>query len=98
MNDTESIRFECDHCKKRLRVGIKSAGKRVRCPKCTKVVDVPVQSSGEKKTFARNARRLSWGWFGGAGGALVLLAGLGVWLIPGANKQPDPPKPDPPKV
>src|SRR5947208_1296727 len=45
MNDSGSIRFYCPHCAKRLRVDATAAGKRIRCPTCTKPVTVPTEST-----------------------------------------------------
>jgi len=89
MNDIDSIRFECPHCDKRLRVAAKAAGKRVRCPKCTKLVVVPDQSEAEELSDPA-ASRLLWPWLAGSGAVLVLLVGLGIWLTTGTKKQPDP--------
>jgi hypothetical protein len=44
MDDNQTIDFECAHCRQRLRVPGDAAGKRIRCPECNAVVEVPGQT------------------------------------------------------
>jgi phage FluMu protein Com len=90
MNDTESIRFECSNCQKRLRIAAKAAGKRLRCPKCTKVVEVPMQSEVEEERSEPAAPRLIWPWLAGGIAVMVLLGALGIWLVTGLNRRTSP--------
>lgn len=83
MNGTDRIRFECPHCENRLRVAVTAAGKRIRCPKCSKGVEVPLKSEAAKERMESNARRTIWPWFAGGGVALLLFVGLGTWVIAG---------------
>jgi predicted Zn finger-like uncharacterized protein len=39
--------IECQWCKKQIRVPDIAAGKRIRCPKCKKVIEV--SAAGKKK-------------------------------------------------
>ncbi|HLW68874.1 MAG TPA: hypothetical protein VKS79_26420 [Gemmataceae bacterium] len=41
------IVVECQWCKNKARVPDNAAGKRIRCPKCRKVIEVP--AAGKKK-------------------------------------------------
>ena len=42
MKEPESIRIQCAQCTAKMRVPAKSAGKQIRCPKCAKMIDVPL--------------------------------------------------------
>ena len=87
MNDTARIRFECPQCENRLRVAATAAGKQIRCPRCTKVVEVPPKSEVEEARINSDSdpRRAIWPWFAGGGAVLLLLVGVGVWVIAGTK-------------
>jgi hypothetical protein len=42
------IRFQCDHCGRRLRANDGTAGKQLRCPGCGAVITIPAAESGFK--------------------------------------------------
>jgi hypothetical protein len=50
VDDTQSIQFQCPHCRKQLQAHVKLVGKRVRCEKCARVVDVPLPLANRDPT------------------------------------------------
>src|SRR5437588_318254 len=52
MGVSNGIRFDCPHCGKRLAAATGAAGKRVRCPTCTKVVAVPCPPEDAEESAA----------------------------------------------
>lgn len=50
-DDTAVIHISCTSCGKRLKVSSKSAGKRVKCPKCACVLTVPAADAGGDDQF-----------------------------------------------
>jgi hypothetical protein len=43
MSDDSPLDLECPQCQKRLRVPATAVGKRIRCPACSHVIDVPAE-------------------------------------------------------
>lgn len=88
MIESDSIRLACTHCGKRLRVAAKAAGKQVCCPGCAEPVQIPAEadSDGQMEAISRPL----WPWFAGGGIVLVVLVGLGAWLLSGPKNSEEP--------
>jgi hypothetical protein len=44
MSDNDGIDFVCPHCQQRLNVPASNAGKKIRCPSCSNLFEVPSES------------------------------------------------------
>ena len=49
MSDQEPIDLECPECKKKLRVPATAVGKRIRCPACSVVINVPAETRHHRR-------------------------------------------------
>jgi WD40 repeat protein len=79
MNDIDRIGIICPRCRKQLRVRADLAGRLIRCPNrsCTTAIAVPHAGPGPLP------------WFAGGMALLVLLLGLGIWMLSGDEDPPE---------
>ncbi|MAE63961.1 MAG: hypothetical protein CMJ18_06775 [Phycisphaeraceae bacterium] len=49
------IRFKCDSCGKKIKVGTEHAGRRAKCPQCGHVLTIPAASPPEDEDYELDA-------------------------------------------